>query len=429
MLRKFTLLLLPTFIGYGANAQSNIKTYVQQHAVQVFTDKPDTAYDADLEKFGEAIGNKRIVMLGEQSHGDAASFLFKSRLIKYLHEKKGFNVLAFESDFVALTGGWDNIEKTKQGIDSFAKANIFPIWTYCFTTDYLLHNYLLQTQKSKTPLQLAGFDCQLHGRYALKHLKENLQATLNKLSYITTIKDKADLLLAVADSLFLQRQLKDKERYGIIAEAVSAILSADADHKELSSWDKILLENLVAGAKNLQYYNPSKRINHYYRDKQMAKNIEWLATQKYPNEKIIIWAHNGHIAKSSGYDYEQAKETKYMMGDFLFKETAVANELYIAGITSYSGTVNWANDPAGTNMTLEKPGSKAMESWIPDEYDFAFIDFAAYNAQVAGKPEAFSMKGSVVNAGKFHRSYVHYWTQLFDAVFFIRNMYGCKPLQ
>ena len=32
-----------------------------------------------------------------------------------------------------------------------------------------------------------------------------------------------------------------------------------------------------------------------YRDEMMAKNVEWLADEAYPNEKIVLWAHNGHV--------------------------------------------------------------------------------------------------------------------------------------
>lgn len=27
----------------------------------------------------------------------------------------------------------------------------------------------------------------------------------------------------------------------------------------------------------------------------MAKNLKWLAEQAYPGEKIVLWAHNGHV--------------------------------------------------------------------------------------------------------------------------------------
>jgi erythromycin esterase len=30
----------------------------------------------------------------------------------------------------------------------------------------------------------------------------------------------------------------------------------------------------------------------------MAENVKWLANEAFPNEKIVLWAHNAHVATS-----------------------------------------------------------------------------------------------------------------------------------
>jgi erythromycin esterase len=63
------------------------------------------------------IGDSRIVMLGEISHGDGTTFLAKSRLIKLLHQQMNFDVLVFESGFYDMSKVWESIQ---QGQDPVA---------------------------------------------------------------------------------------------------------------------------------------------------------------------------------------------------------------------------------------------------------------------------------------------------------------------
>jgi hypothetical protein len=73
--------------------------YLKKHAIPVRSIDAEDGNSADLEPLREVIGNRRIVMLGESTHGDGATFAAKIRLIKFLHERMGFDVLAFESGF------------------------------------------------------------------------------------------------------------------------------------------------------------------------------------------------------------------------------------------------------------------------------------------------------------------------------------------
>lgn len=64
-----------------------------QRAVAVRSIDPGDEDFADLQPIARALRNARIVLLGEATHGDGGTFLAKSRLIKFLHQELGFDVL------------------------------------------------------------------------------------------------------------------------------------------------------------------------------------------------------------------------------------------------------------------------------------------------------------------------------------------------
>src|SRR5688572_14029768 len=70
--------------------------WLKEHAIGLKSIDPGDEDFSDLEPLRKAIGAARIVQLGEQSHGDGATFHAKARLIKFLHQKMGFDVLAME---------------------------------------------------------------------------------------------------------------------------------------------------------------------------------------------------------------------------------------------------------------------------------------------------------------------------------------------
>jgi erythromycin esterase len=132
--------------------------WLKKSAVAVRTIDPMDDDFADLMPLAKAIGTARVVALGEQSHGDGATFVAKHRLIRFLHERMGFDVLVWESGLfdcggvdAALLGGMPPEKAAVQGI--------FGIWTMSGQVLPVVQ-YAASTLKTPHRLEMAGMDCQ-----------------------------------------------------------------------------------------------------------------------------------------------------------------------------------------------------------------------------------------------------------------------------
>jgi erythromycin esterase len=62
----------------------------------------------------------------------------------------------------------------------------------------------------------------------------------------------------------------------------------------------------------------------------MARNVEWLAREEHPNEKMVLWAHNGHVQTA-------AEGGVKSMGAWL-RET-YGRQMYVLGFAFRRGTL------------------------------------------------------------------------------------------
>src|SRR5687767_14724300 len=87
----------PNLQSTGPGAGDASQTWIAGHAIAVRSIDPMDEDFSDLEPLNDAIGSARVVQLGEPSHGAGSSFAAKARLIKFLHQRLGFDLVAWES--------------------------------------------------------------------------------------------------------------------------------------------------------------------------------------------------------------------------------------------------------------------------------------------------------------------------------------------
>lgn len=416
---KAFLFLFFLFLSNQLWAQNNIKKYVKEQLHVVKSINPDdTANYENLYAIGEAIGDSRIVMLGEQCHLDGATFAAKSRLIKYLHKNKGFNVLAFESDFFTLN--IDNKSHPETIEEEYLRLlkGVNNIWTGLEECQSLFNSYIPASLRSSHPLYLTGFDNQFYGLLGDSTLKTFLKATFDKGHLKSRLSGKPNGKFYVALDSLTSSVYKSREQLlhpsdefiSLMSElgvALSKIIT-DADSSVENSFEMQVVKNIKALNDQLLHFND--RDFDSLRDSVMADNLHWLMTKKFPNEKIIVWAANSHINKKPGgitFPFTA-------MGHFLLKKIP-DSDVYSLAFTSREGYHGRSE-----SIKISRPLSKDLEKWIPDDIDYAFLD---WKNETSLANEQFYMRA--LGHGNIKRA----WQTRFDGVFYVKEMQPAHRLK
>ncbi len=412
----FQLLVILT-IPYLSQGQSNILNDIREHALPVRSISPqDTQYN-DLEPIGDAIGNRRVVFLGEQDHGDAATFLAKTRLIKYLHEKKGFDVLAFESDFFSLTEGQKSAGDSARGLIDYMRFNIFPIWTYCDGCQHLFYEYLPGLVSGPTPITVTGFDNQLHGQYARKKLVPYLDSMISKRFHDQPgFGDNRIFFLSWTDSLIIHYGRKFGTETGFNRyDDITREWVKNMDISAPRSYERQLMESLAAF--NLSSLSHQTKYDSRHRDSAMGSNLNWLVNERYKDKKIIVWAASIHNYKNIEQVFPNHFRT---MGTVFCSYLGNEEQSYVLGFTSATGTTGRLAN-GFTRYSVRKPDKHSVEKLL-SIHDYAFYDFHGMRKRLGVAESFISKLYSHQWNGKAK------WASIMDGLFFIREMHPCTSI-
>jgi erythromycin esterase len=380
---------------FGQTSDSGaLQRWIEQNAVRINAGPEENLSAGDSGRLIAAIGDARIVLLGEPSHGAGTAFAAKVRLVRLLHERLGFDVLVWESGLIdlertdaGLRGDLDPVEAAQRGILKIwsASAECRPLFAYAKAS-----------YSSSQPLTMAGFDMQLTAPGTLDHfaaelrafvgtldplarrqaepLAENTLKSFGRLYHYTDAlvtklaelgragvtgaarddamrawdRSEGDALRPVAEDLdrleqaagALERVLRDGEPAGRAGFTIRAIAS-------LAGYGANLLEEQGKHSAEDDARFALTRENR--RDRVNADNLRWLIDTAYAGRKIMVWAHNAHVMNAwYGPGFESVSLAPLTEG---MKPTGVwlagwyGDALYKIGLTVWQGGDGWVGSP------------------------------------------------------------------------------------
>jgi len=398
----------------------DFKKIIQENVHTISIDPSLTSFQ-DLDYLGKAIENKRIIMLGEQEHGDGSTFAAKARLVKYLHEKLGYNVLIFESDMISMNEVWKEVTTDKKDLAKDISQNIYPVWTNCQQASTVFQYIVTEYQKGSA-IKLGGFDNQITGVAAFKSLRSLLGDSLQKYNSAFYIAH-SDFFKKQLDTAFhlLNRSstLSQMEVRVFYQSYISSLEIINGELFSLHGQISQSVESILSFYKQLLLRETDKDLeSSQERDAQMARNLRWLVTNKYPNEKIIVWAANTHIIRNNDTNLNKKYKIPFSMGQNFTRDSSMEKQTYIIGFTGYSGVSKRAFGNMRT-INISKPKKNSLESWVNETgQENVFINFLQFQKSEIAQ-QAFTMNFINWLDAKSE------WINAYDGVVYIQETVPC----
>ncbi|MCU1277364.1 MAG: uncharacterized protein JWM53_910 [bacterium] len=256
----------------------------------------DPAADlGDLQPLSRAVGDARIVGLGEGTHGAHETFQLKARLFRFLVEKMGFTTLGIEASWPD-TLPINEYLATGQG-DPARLVSGMRFWTW--DTEEVgdlvrwMRTYNADPRHVKK-LQIIGFDMQYtptavagvlsylarvdkpavdHTEAALAVLKDEFTAL--RFGRLTVTQQRA-----VAQDVAALIERLERNKATLVSRGGAAAWTMARHHAEILS----------------QFVREEASTPSLSRDQAMVDNVRAIIDALPPDGKIALWAHNAHLA-------------------------------------------------------------------------------------------------------------------------------------
>ena len=311
------------------------------------------ADEGDLDVLLDRIGDARVVLIGEASHGTHEYYTWRAALTRRLIAERGFS-------FVAVEGDWPDCERvdaTVRGGPAVPREALlgyerWPTWMWA-NEEVVDFTEWLREHNARTAAGV-GF----HG-LDVYSLWESLREILVWLRE----HDPGRVDAALAAYRCLEPYAEDANAYAWATRFVRATcedpvvrMLTEMRGRELAVWQNA---EVVAGAES--YYRAmvaggSQSWN--VRDRHMDATLARLLDHYGPASRAVVWAHNTHVGDAAATD--QARRGEVTIGS-LARERFGADRVVLIGFGSHRGTVvaghDWGAPMATVPVPAARPGS------------------------------------------------------------------------
>lgn len=309
----------------------------------------DDIESVDLAPLLERIGDARVVLLGEASHGSSEFYRMRARISRELISKKNFS-------FVAIEGDWPDAARVDHYVRHFeypasewqAFAR-FPVWMWRNVEVRGFVDWLREHNTHRIPAERTAF----HG-LDLYSLYTSIRAILD---YLDDVDPKVARIARERYGCLTPWQA-DPATYGQaaltghyrtceddVANMLMDLLEKRSDYTPRDGerfMDAVQNARLITNAERyyrIMYYG--SRASWNLRDSHMYETLLNLLDHHGPDSKAIVWAHNSHIGDAAAT--EMSLRGEFNIGQLCRKDFGA--RAYSIGFGTNSGTVaaasNW----------------------------------------------------------------------------------------
>ena len=320
---------------------------------------------ADLSGLLGRIGDARLVLIGESSHGTAEFYDMRARITRALIEHKGFTIIAAEAEWPDATVIDHYLRGTGEPpVVRYKPFGNFPSWLWNNESfNRFLHwlkSYNRQRQHSSQTVGFYGLD--FYNMYG------SIDALINYLDDVDPImasvaRRRYDCLMPWADDPATYSDFMESGNYRSCGHEVYAVLEdlhLEKKHYMRAGRQRYFnaLQNATLVWKAEHYYRTKHRgiVNSWnLRDQTMFDTLLSLLDYHGRTSKAVIWAHNTHVGDARATDMSEAGEIN--LGQLV--RQAFADSAYLIGQGTDRGTVTAASKWGGKAKTIKVPPARA----------------------------------------------------------------------